>query len=117
MCENRVLRRIFGPKREEVAAGWRKPHNEELRNLYTSPNIIRVVIAQSVWRWATGWTVGVRGFDSRRGLGIFLFAASRTALGPTQPPLQWIPRSLSLGVKRPGRESDHSPPPSAEVKE
>jgi hypothetical protein len=39
--------------------------------------------------WATGWTIGVLGFDSRRGLGIFLFTTvSRTALGPTQPPIQ-----------------------------
>jgi len=38
-----------------------------------------------------------------------------TALGPTQPPIQWVPRALSLGVKRPGREADHSPPSSAEV--
>jgi hypothetical protein len=45
------------------------------------------VRAQSVQRWATGWTIGVLWFDSRRGLGIFLFTtASRTALGPTQPP-------------------------------
>jgi hypothetical protein len=43
VSENRVLRRIFGPKREEVAGGWRGLHNEELHNLYTSPNIIRVV--------------------------------------------------------------------------
>jgi hypothetical protein len=41
--QNRVLRRIFGPKREEVAGGWRRLHNEELHNLYTSPNIIRVI--------------------------------------------------------------------------
>jgi hypothetical protein len=61
----------------------------------------------------------VLGFDSREGgLGIFLFTtASRTALGPTQPPIRWVPGALSLGVKRPGREADHSPPPSAEVKE
>jgi hypothetical protein len=51
-------------------------------------------------------------------LGIFLFTtASRTALGPTQPPIQWVPRVLSLGVKQPGREADHSLPSSAEVKE
>jgi hypothetical protein len=39
--ENRVLR-IFGPKRDEVTGGWRKLHNEELHNLYSSPNIIRM---------------------------------------------------------------------------
>jgi hypothetical protein len=42
---------------------------------------------------------------------------SRTALGPTQPPIQWVPEALSLGVKRPGREADHSPSSSAEVEE
>jgi hypothetical protein len=51
-------------------------------------------------------------------MGIFLFVtASRTALGPTQPPIQWVPGALSLVLKRPGREADHSPPSSAEVKE
>jgi hypothetical protein len=60
--------------------------------------------------------IGVLGFDSRRGLGIFLFTTvSRTALGPTQPPIQWVPRALSLRVKRSGREADPSPPSSAEV--
>jgi hypothetical protein len=56
--------------------------------------------------------------DSLWGLGIFLFTtASRIALGPTQPPLQWVPGALSLGVKWQGYEADHSPPSSAEVKE
>jgi hypothetical protein len=64
-----------------------------------------------------GWTIGVLGFDFRRELGIFLFTtASRTALGLTQPPIQWVPGALSLRVKRPGRESDHSPLSSAEIK-
>jgi hypothetical protein len=68
--------------------------------------------------WATGWTIEVLGFDSRLGQGIFLFTtASRTALGPTQPPIQWLPEALSLGIKRTGREADHSPPSIAEVKE
>jgi hypothetical protein len=40
--ENRVLRRIFGPRRDELTEGWRKLHNEELRNLYSSPDIIRM---------------------------------------------------------------------------
>jgi hypothetical protein len=41
--EKRVLTRIVGLKRDEVTGGWRKPHNEELRNLYSSPNIIRMI--------------------------------------------------------------------------
>jgi hypothetical protein len=65
-----------------------------------------------------GLTIGVLGFDSRRELGIFLFTTvSKTALGPTQPPIQWVLGALSLGQKRPGREADHSPPSSAEVKQ
>jgi len=40
--EIRVLRKIFGPKREEVVRGWRRLHNEELRNLYASSNIVKV---------------------------------------------------------------------------
>jgi hypothetical protein len=68
-----------------------------------------------VQRWATGWMIW--GFESRQRLGIFLFTtASRLALGSTQRPIQWIPGTLSLGVKRPGREADHSPPSSDEVK-
>jgi hypothetical protein len=51
-------------------------------------------------------------------LGIFLFTTVfRTTLGPTQPPIQWVPGALSLGVKRPGCETDHLPPSRAEVKE
>jgi hypothetical protein len=41
--ENRVLRRIFGPKRDEVTGEWRKLHNEELRDLCSSPSIIRMM--------------------------------------------------------------------------
>jgi hypothetical protein len=47
--ENKVLR-IFGPKRDEVMGGWRKLHNEELRDLYSSPSIIRIIKSRSM-RW------------------------------------------------------------------
>jgi hypothetical protein len=43
VCEKRVQRRIFGHKREEVTGDWRKFHNEELQNFYSSPNIIKIV--------------------------------------------------------------------------
>jgi hypothetical protein len=49
--ENRVLRRIFGPKRDEVTGGWRKLHNEELHNLYSSPSVIRMIKSRRM-RWA-----------------------------------------------------------------
>jgi hypothetical protein len=61
-----------------------------------------------------GWTTG---FDFRQGQEIFLLStASRPALGPTQPPIQSVPGVLSPGVKRPGRDADHSPPSRAEFK-
>jgi hypothetical protein len=44
--ENRVLRRLFGPKRDDLTGGWRKLHNEELHNLYSSPNIIRLMMSR-----------------------------------------------------------------------
>jgi hypothetical protein len=49
--ENRVFRRIFGPKKDEVTGGWRKLHNEELHGLYSSPGIVRVIKARRM-RWA-----------------------------------------------------------------
>jgi hypothetical protein len=49
--ENRVLRRIFGPKRDEVTGEWRKLHNEELHILYSSSNIIRQIKSGRM-RWA-----------------------------------------------------------------
>jgi hypothetical protein len=49
--ENKVLRRIFGPKRDEVTGRWRKLHNEELCDLYSSRSIIRIIKSRSM-RWA-----------------------------------------------------------------
>jgi hypothetical protein len=89
-----------------------------------------------------GYGLKDRGFESRQGLRIFLFTASppssaeawcsvkkaqgqhyltfttasRPAVGPTQPPIQWVPGALSLGIKQPRREADHSHPSSADVK-
>jgi hypothetical protein len=55
------------------------------------------------------------GLDDR-GSRVLFTTVSRTALGPIQPPIRWVPGAFSLGAKRPGREADHSPPSSAEIK-
>jgi hypothetical protein len=61
--ENRVLRRIFGPKRDEVTGEWRKLRSEELHILYSSPNIIRQIKSRRM-RWAGGEEC-VQGFDGK----------------------------------------------------
>jgi hypothetical protein len=76
--ENRVLRRILGPKREEATGEWRRQHNEELTDLYSSPNIIRVIKSRRI-RWLghvarMGETIGADRIlvgrpDGRRPLG------------------------------------------------
>jgi hypothetical protein len=50
VCGDRMLRRIFGPKRDEVTGKWRKLHSEELNDLYCSPNIVRVIKSRRI-RW------------------------------------------------------------------
>jgi hypothetical protein len=68
--ENRVLRRIFGPKRDEVTGEWRKLHNEELNNLYSSTTIVRVIKSRRM-RWLGhvarmgGGERGVQGFGGK----------------------------------------------------
>jgi hypothetical protein len=65
---------------------------------------------------ALGYGLDDRGFESRQGLANFLFTtASGPALGPTQPPIQWVKRALPLAVKWPRREADHSPPTTTPV--
>jgi hypothetical protein len=73
--ENRVLRRIFGPKRDGVTGGWRKLHNEKLHNLYSSPNVIRIIKWRRM-RWA--------GHVARMGekvIGYWLLVIGRKARG------------------------------------
>jgi hypothetical protein len=67
-------------------------------------------ISIAIMLWVSG-----PGFDSRQDQVILLFfTASRPTLGPTQPPIQWVEKVPFPDVKWPGREPDHSPPPSAE---
>jgi len=63
MFENRVLRRIFGSKRDEIKGEWIKLHNEKLNDLYSSPNIIRMIKSRRM-RWA--WHVAR--MEERRGV-------------------------------------------------
>jgi hypothetical protein len=75
--ENRVLKRIFGPKRDEVMGGWRKLHNEEFYNLYSSPSIIRMMEARrmiwvghvaSIWAKRNAYKILVGKLEGKRPL-------------------------------------------------
>jgi hypothetical protein len=82
----------------------------------TSDNTLDVCVCNIATDY--GLDVRMSGIRIPAGLGIFLFDnVSRPALRPTQPPIQWVPGALSLGVKRSEREANHSPPSSAELKE
>jgi hypothetical protein len=61
--EKRVLRKIFGPKMDEVIGGWRKLHNEELNNLYCSPSIVRIIKSRRMRRAGHVARMGRRGMD------------------------------------------------------
>jgi hypothetical protein len=98
--ENRVLRRIFGPRRDEVMGEWRKLHNEELHNLYSSPDIINQVKSRRM-RWA--------GHEARKGQDRKVYKAlvgkpeGKRPLG--RPRRRWedgirmdLPMEIGLGV-------------------
>ena len=99
LFENRVLRRIFGSKRDEVTGEWRKLHNEELNDLYCSPNFIRVIKSRRM-RWV--------GHVARMGKGRVLY---RVLVGKPEERdhleepgidgriiLRWIFRKWDVGV-------------------
>ena len=98
MFENRVLRRILGPKRDEVTGEWRKLHNKELNELYSSPNIVWVIRSRRI-RWAGH----VARMGERRGLYRGLVGKpEREHLGDPGVDgriiLRWIFRTLGVGV-------------------
>jgi hypothetical protein len=68
--ENRVLKTIFEPKRDEVTGGWRKQHNEELSKLYSLPSIIKIIKS-----WKLRWAGHVARMGKRRNAGILVFPA------------------------------------------
>jgi len=82
--ENRVLRRVFGPNRDEVTGEWRKLHNEELSDLYSLPNIVRVVKSRRM-RWA-GHVARV---VERRGVYKVLVAKPEGKRPLGRPRLKW----------------------------
>jgi hypothetical protein len=97
--ENKVLRRIFGPRRDEVPGEWRRLHNEELNDLYSSPNIVRVIKWRRM-RWAGhvarmgeervcmgSWWGNRRERDRWRDLGLDRWII-----------LGWISRSRDVGI-------------------
>jgi hypothetical protein len=131
--QNRVLRRIFGLKKDEVTGGWRKLH-EELHKLYSSPSIIKMIKSKRM-RWtghvarigekrnayrilvgnAEGRTLSRRWTDNiKMEFSLLQIVQTGSGVHPNSYPMGTggsIP-----GVRRPGREVDHSPPTSAEVK-
>ena len=96
MFENRVLRRIFGPKRDEVTREWRKLHIEEIYDLYCSPNIVRVIIDKNKM---DGACMGERKGVHRVSVGK---SEGKNHLGETglhvRIFLKWIFRKWDMGV-------------------
>jgi hypothetical protein len=99
VCENRAFRRIFGPQRDEVTREWRKLHIEELNDLYSSPNIVRVIKLRK-FRWASR----VARIGERRGV-FRVLAGKREGKRPLgrhrrdgRIILRWIFRKWYVGV-------------------
>jgi len=84
VCENRVLRRIFGSKRDEVIGEWRKLHNKELNDLYSSPNIIRAIKSRRM-----GWAGQVARMGDRSGVHRVLVGKSEGKRPLVRPRRRW----------------------------
>jgi len=82
--ENRISRRIFGPKRDEARGEWRKLHNEELNDLYFSPNIVRVIKSRTM-RWAGN----VARMEEGRGVYRVLVGKPERKRPPGRPRRRW----------------------------
>jgi hypothetical protein len=94
--ETRVLRMIFGPSRDEMTGGWRKLHNEELRDLYSSPSIIRIIKSRRM-RWA--WNVARMG---EKRIAYRLLVGKPEGKGPQgRPKRRWVDNvEIDLGEMR-----------------
>jgi hypothetical protein len=94
--ENRVLRRLFGPKRDEVTGEWRTFHNEELRDLYSSPSIIRIIKSRRM-RWAGH----VAGMGEKRSVYRLLVRKSEGKRPLGRPRRRWVDNiRMDLGEMR-----------------
>ena len=98
MFENRVLRRILGPKRDDVTGEWRKLHNKELNDLYYSPTIVRVIKSRRM-----RWVGHVARMGERRGVyRVLVGKPEREHLGDPGVEgkiiLRWIFRKCDVGV-------------------
>jgi hypothetical protein len=83
--ENRMLRKIFGTKRDEVTGDWRKLHNEELHNLYSSPSIIRMMKSRRM-----RWTGHVAGMGEKRNAYRILVGKPEGKRPLGRPRLRWV---------------------------
>jgi hypothetical protein len=92
MFENRALMRIFGPKRDGVTGGWRKLHNEELHNLYSSPSIIRIIKLMR-------WTGHVARMGEKRNVYRVLVRKSEGKRPLGRPRRRWVDNSKRYRIK------------------
>jgi hypothetical protein len=94
--KNRVLRRIFGPKRDEVTEGWRKLHNEELRDLYSSPSITRIIKSRRM-----GWTGNVARLGEKRDAYRLLVGKPEGKRPLGSPRRRWV-KSIRMDLREVG---------------